>query len=158
MTAVAPRPRALDFMALAVVGLHRTKIAILEHIGAGGNVACSPKEIAEAIGVSLPATSYHVRQLVEKGLLVLVRTEPRRGALAHFYVAAEDALLSGRQKAHARLLEGANGSTADVGQRLHEVLEHAAAANGGVVQTWAESGEDHKKIMRVAGREVFGRA
>jgi hypothetical protein len=32
--------------------------------------------------------SYHVRQLVEMGLIDRSRTEPRRGALAHFYVPA----------------------------------------------------------------------
>lgn len=50
-----------------------------------GQGATSPKEIAHAIGLPLPNTSYHVKILRDAGLIVLDRTEPRRGALEHFY-------------------------------------------------------------------------
>ena len=52
----------------------------------------SPKRIAETFdGVSLQLISYHVRILRDAGLLELSRTEPRRGALEHFYRASPDA-------------------------------------------------------------------
>lgn len=34
---------------------------------------------------TLGMASYHVRELLKAGLVELVRTEPRRGAVAHFY-------------------------------------------------------------------------
>jgi DNA-binding transcriptional ArsR family regulator len=45
----------------------------------------SPKQMAEAMGAPLPQVSYHVRRLADAGLLELVDTIPRRGALEHFY-------------------------------------------------------------------------
>jgi DNA-binding transcriptional ArsR family regulator len=45
----------------------------------------SPNEIAREIGEPLGNVSYHVRILLEHGCVELVRTEPRRGALEHFY-------------------------------------------------------------------------
>ncbi len=52
----------------------------------------SPKQMAETFGdVSLQLVSYHVRILRDAGLLTLSGTEPRRGALEHFYRASPDA-------------------------------------------------------------------
>jgi DNA-binding transcriptional ArsR family regulator len=45
----------------------------------------TPSEVAEELGVSVGVVSYHVRQLKGRGLIRLVRTEPRRGAVKHFY-------------------------------------------------------------------------
>lgn len=45
----------------------------------------SPNEIARELGESLGRVSYHVRQLADVGAIELVRTEPRRGAVEHFY-------------------------------------------------------------------------
>ena len=52
----------------------------------------SPKDMADRLGdVSLQLVSYHVRILRDAGLLELTGTEPRRGALQHYYRAAPDA-------------------------------------------------------------------
>ena len=53
----------------------------------------SPKQIADELGddVSLQLVSYHVRILNGAGLLELVGTAPRRGALEHFYRASREA-------------------------------------------------------------------
>jgi DNA-binding transcriptional ArsR family regulator len=45
----------------------------------------SPKELAREIGAPLTHVSYHVRQLAELGVIKLVRTTPRRGAVEHHY-------------------------------------------------------------------------
>lgn len=45
-----------------------------------------PKELAELLGEPLGVVSYHVRMLKQYGLVTLSRTEPARGALAHYYV------------------------------------------------------------------------
>jgi len=52
----------------------------------------SPKEIAVELGLTAARAgrvSYHVRALLKRGLVELVRTEPRRGASEHFYRAVE---------------------------------------------------------------------
>jgi predicted transcriptional regulator len=45
----------------------------------------TPKGIAEVIGKPLGVVAYHVRMLRDYGLIEVERTEPRRGALQHFY-------------------------------------------------------------------------
>jgi DNA-binding transcriptional ArsR family regulator len=45
----------------------------------------SPSQLAEAVGESVGVVSYHVRVLAEAGLVELVGTVPKRGALQHFY-------------------------------------------------------------------------
>lgn len=48
----------------------------------------SPKQLADHLGESLGRVSHHVRVLDAIGAITLVRTEPRRGAVEHFYRAA----------------------------------------------------------------------
>jgi hypothetical protein len=50
-----------------------------------GDRVMSPTEISAAVGWPLTHTSYHVRQLAEYGVLKLVKTTPRRGAVEHHY-------------------------------------------------------------------------
>jgi DNA-binding transcriptional ArsR family regulator len=45
----------------------------------------SPNAIANQLGESLPLVSYHVKTLADLGCIELVNTEPRRGAIEHFY-------------------------------------------------------------------------
>jgi DNA-binding transcriptional ArsR family regulator len=47
----------------------------------------SPSEIATELDAPLTHVSYHVRQLASLGLIKLVRTTPRRGAVEHHYTA-----------------------------------------------------------------------
>jgi DNA-binding transcriptional ArsR family regulator len=47
----------------------------------------SPSEIAGELDAPLTHVSYHVRQLAQLGLIKLVRTTPRRGAVEHHYTA-----------------------------------------------------------------------
>lgn len=47
----------------------------------------SPSEIAGELNAPLTHVSYHVRQLAGLGLIKLVRTTPRRGAVEHHYTA-----------------------------------------------------------------------
>lgn len=47
----------------------------------------SPSEIAGELDAPLTHVSYHVRQLASLGLIKLVRTTPRRGAVEHHYTA-----------------------------------------------------------------------
>ncbi|MGH2822844.1 MAG: helix-turn-helix domain-containing protein [Thermoleophilaceae bacterium] len=45
----------------------------------------SPNQIANELEEPLGNVSYHVKTLAELGCIELVRTEPRRGAIEHFY-------------------------------------------------------------------------
>src|SRR6266567_3375366 len=45
----------------------------------------SPNELAQELGLPLGRVSYHIRLLADLGAIELVRAEPRRGALEHFY-------------------------------------------------------------------------
>jgi DNA-binding transcriptional ArsR family regulator len=45
----------------------------------------SPRELAEQLGEPLGNVSYHVRILADLGAVELVRAEPRRGAVEHYY-------------------------------------------------------------------------
>lgn len=47
----------------------------------------SPSEIASELSAPLTHVSYHVRQLAGLGLIKLVKTTPRRGAVEHHYTA-----------------------------------------------------------------------
>jgi len=49
----------------------------------------SPGDLAEVLGEPLGVVSYHMRMLRDYGLVELTRTEPRRGALQHFYQRTE---------------------------------------------------------------------
>lgn len=45
----------------------------------------SPKEIQKALGIPLATASHHVKELYDEDVIELVKTEPRRGAVEHFY-------------------------------------------------------------------------
>jgi DNA-binding transcriptional ArsR family regulator len=45
----------------------------------------SPIELARELDESLGTVSYHIRSLADLGCIELVRTEPRRGAVEHYY-------------------------------------------------------------------------
>ena len=49
----------------------------------------SPSELAGELGEPIGNVSYHMRTLAELGMVELVRTEPRRGAVEHYYRAVE---------------------------------------------------------------------
>lgn len=61
---------------------HPLRVEILRQLEKG---AGSPKELADRTGQQLANVSYHVRVLRECECIELVRTEPRRGAVEHFY-------------------------------------------------------------------------
>jgi DNA-binding transcriptional ArsR family regulator len=51
-----------------------------------GRVA-SPRQLSDELGAPLQNVSYHVRELAKLGLIKLVRTRQRRGAIEHHYKA-----------------------------------------------------------------------
>lgn len=76
MTEISP-----TFLAKAVA--HPLRVEILELLGTSGTY--SPNMLAGELDAPLTNVSYHVRMLLELGAIELTRTEPRRGALEHYY-------------------------------------------------------------------------
>jgi DNA-binding transcriptional ArsR family regulator len=54
----------------------------------------SPSELADELDEPLGNVSYHMRFLADLNMVELVRTEPRRGAVEHYYQALEPPLIS----------------------------------------------------------------
>ena len=63
---------------------HPLRARILQRLG---ERVASPSDLAAELGAPLGVVSYHVRMLRDYDCIELVRTEPRRGALQHFYKA-----------------------------------------------------------------------
>jgi DNA-binding transcriptional ArsR family regulator len=57
----------------------------------------SPNQIAGRLGAPLSTVSYHVHILRDLGCIELVHTEPRRGAVEHFYKATIEPYLDDAQ-------------------------------------------------------------
>jgi DNA-binding transcriptional ArsR family regulator len=63
---------------------HPLRARILQRLG---ERVLSPGDLAVELNAPLGVVSYHVRMLRDYDCVELVRTEPRRGALQHFYKA-----------------------------------------------------------------------
>src|ERR1700749_1291468 len=61
---------------------HPLRARILQRLG---ERVASPGDLAVELGAPLGVVSYHVRMLRDYDCVELVRSEPRRGALQHFY-------------------------------------------------------------------------
>ena len=93
MTTLTTAP--LDYQRIAEAFVHPLKLRILALMAepppprapAGGLPApgWSPSNLYLAAGEPLGNVSYHVRQLEKAGLIELVATKQRRGALEHYY-------------------------------------------------------------------------
>lgn len=81
----------IDWEALARTQIHPLRLAIIELYAVGDEL--TPVDVQRSLGESkLGNVSYHVRALLADGFIELVRTEPRRGALAHYYRATSKLL------------------------------------------------------------------
>jgi DNA-binding transcriptional ArsR family regulator len=106
----------------------------------------SPRELAERAGERLPNVSYHMRVLRDAGCIELVREEPRRGAIEHFYRASSRPILDDDQWASLPIAV----RRALFGQTLRELWDDVlgAANTGGfddpqahVSRTWFQLDE-----------------
>lgn len=76
---------------LAKALAHPLRVRILTSLHKG---ISSPNQLAQELGEPLGNVSYHVKTLLEFDCVELVKTEPRRGAVEHFYRATERAFIS----------------------------------------------------------------
>lgn len=61
---------------------HPLRVHIIDVLN---EVTASPSDLARDAGLSVNYVAYHVKELERIGFVELVRTEPRRGTVEHFY-------------------------------------------------------------------------
>jgi DNA-binding transcriptional ArsR family regulator len=106
---------------LAKALAHPLRVQLLAALNEG---VASPNELAKKLGEPLTNVSYHVRMLHDLGCIELVETEPRRGALEHYYRAIVRPFFGERD--WKKLPKNARGSISDAVLQL--VWEDAAEA------------------------------
>lgn len=107
---------------LAKALAHPLRVRILSSLHKG---ISSPNQLAQELGEPLGNVSYHVKTLLEYDCVELVKTEPRRGAVEHFYRATDRAFLSDSDwaKIPASARKGISGSIlASIGQSATEAM------------------------------------
>ena len=87
---------------------HPLRVQLLAGLNEG---VASPNELAKRLNEPLTNVSYHVRMLHDLGCIELVDTEPRRGALEHYYRAIVRPFFGDRD--WKRLPKNARGSISD---------------------------------------------
>lgn len=98
---------------------HNLRVRILAYMN---DRPWSPRELADELDEGLSQISYHVKVLKDFELIELVKTEPRRGAVAHYYRATHRAFMpssvtkkfpkSGRRMMIVETIEDANKDVA----------------------------------------------
>lgn len=118
------RPERSDHVVRAIANPLRQRILRILN-----ERVASPKEIAEQLDLPVSNVSYHARVLLECQCIELVRTEPRRGAVEHFYRALERPMLDDEQWKTVP----PSARRALFGQTLSQIFTHVeeAAVDGG---------------------------
>jgi len=106
---------------LAKALAHPLRVQLLAALNEG---VASPNELSKKLDEPLTNVSYHVRMLHDLGCIELVETEPRRGALEHYYRAVMRPFFADRD--WKRLPKNARGSISDAVLQL--VWDDAAEA------------------------------
>ena len=107
---------------LAKALAHPLRVRILTSLHKG---ISSPNQLAQELGEPLGNVSYHVKTLLEFDCVELVKTEPRRGAVEHFYRATERAFFSDSdwEKIPASARKGISGAVLEmIGQDSTKAL------------------------------------
>lgn len=123
----------------------------------------SPNQLAGELGESLGRLSYHVSALAKAGAIELVRTEPRRGAVEHFYRALVRPWFSDAE--WVRLAPSLRGTIHDQNLRsMWNDVAEAARAGGfdhplaSVAFTWLELDERGMEELSDELQRVLQRA
>src|ERR1700742_1050051 len=101
---------------------HPLRAKILQRLG---ERVASPGDLSVELDAPLGVVSYHVRMLRDYDCVELVRTEPRRGALQHFYRATARPTLDEDQR--RTLPSGLRRELA--GETIQEVVDDLAKAS-----------------------------
>lgn len=79
------KPRGTEEVLMFLLGHPLRKRLFRLYVEAGERR--SPKQLTVPVNKDVSIVSYHVRVLAEHGAVELVETQPRRGAVEHFYEA-----------------------------------------------------------------------
>jgi DNA-binding transcriptional ArsR family regulator len=107
---------------LAKALAHPLRVRILTSLHKG---VSSPNQLAQELEEPLGNVSYHVKTLLDFDCVELVKTEPRRGAVEHFYRATDRAFFSDAEwaKIPASARRGITGAMLEsIGQDATEAL------------------------------------
>jgi DNA-binding transcriptional ArsR family regulator len=117
-------PRLLDHRLAKALG-HPLRRQVLEQFMTRGEA--SPNEVAKELAAPLSTVSYHVHILRDLDCIELVRTEPRRGAVEHYYRSALEVLLDDAQWARLPIAMRRQLASQTVGDLMREMGEAALA-------------------------------
>jgi len=126
---------------LAKALAHPLRVRILTSLNRG---ISSPNQLAQELEEPLGNVSYHVKTLLEYDCVELVKTEPRRGAVEHFYRATERAFFSDADwaKIPASARKGISGVT------LEAIGKDATAAMiAGTIDGRTDSHVSHTSLL-----------
>jgi DNA-binding transcriptional ArsR family regulator len=104
---------------------HPLRTRVLQLLAVRGEA--SPVEMASELGVTVGTLSYHTRLLRDAGWIELVRTEPRRGAVEHFYRAVVRPVVDDARWERLPLGVRRRLAATTVGQILRGAADAAAA-------------------------------
>jgi DNA-binding transcriptional ArsR family regulator len=127
---------------LAKALAHPLRVQLLAALNEG---VASPNELAKKLDEPLTNVSYHVRMLHDLGCIELVETEPRRGALEHYYRAVVRPFFGERD--WKRLPKNARGSISDAVLQL--VWEDASEAIKGGLFDEREDRHLSRSVLKV---------
>ncbi|HTT93243.1 MAG TPA: winged helix-turn-helix domain-containing protein [Solirubrobacterales bacterium] len=123
----------------------------------------SPVEIAQEIGKDVGHVGYHVRKLLQLGLIELVDERPVRGAVEHFYRAVERAVVSEEEFAALSIPERESFTryimqrlVADVARSMDQEI-FAARPNAIIARTPMVVDEEGFQEMSELHTELFDR-
>lgn len=104
---------------------HPLRVRMLEGLGqADPKLGISPSALAERLGEPLANVAYHMRTLLDLGVVRLVRKKQRRGALEHFYVLTDaGAEMIVQHSRRVSLEESLSGRLAGAKDALDAVLQ-----------------------------------
>jgi len=107
----------------------------------------SPSQIASELGAPLGNVSYHVRELFRLGLIELVRTAPRRGAVEHFYRAHT------QTRIRAELTVDERG-VRELSKELDKVADRLPAIEAAAAKRLAKAGRGRERHVTVVSMVV----
>lgn len=93
-TILVPSPDGIAWADIGIAAMNPLRRRILEYLGEHG--MASPNEMSKALKEGLSQISYHVKELYKPtntrnpSLIEMVKTEPRRGAVEHYYRRREE--------------------------------------------------------------------
>jgi DNA-binding transcriptional ArsR family regulator len=98
---------------------HPLRVRIVRALAAGEGE--SPNALAKVLGEPLGNVSYHMKQLADFGAVECWKTEPRRGAVEHFYRLTGALEVPGDVEDRAKKAERTLGRVAKEVKRFFEV-------------------------------------